>query len=219
MNVILTSDFPATPTSEIVDRVRATAAAPRIAWVASYTDTDGGVFGEARRQFQRLGFEGVECVDIDQDRDDVQIAYLHEFDVIYLSGGDPVRFRYNAIRSGLAGRLRQCLAGNRLVVAAGGGSLLLTPNVSLVRLDEEPVDRVLAERPRFDALGAVSYELLPHSNRRDATFLDRVRAYSSAVPNDIVCLSDGGAMFCSGRDTYTGVGPIARYRKGNIIES
>src|SRR5262245_3496097 len=143
MNVILTSDFPSSAHPNVVGRMRAAAPRPRIAWVAP--DTAGGHthFDHAATRFAELGFDHLEYCDIDEERDDVQLAYLYEFDIVYLSGGDPLRFRFNMLRTGLSGRLRQCVTLDRLIVAASGGSLLLTPNVSLYRLQSESVDAVL----------------------------------------------------------------------------
>jgi peptidase E len=218
MNLIFTSDFPATEISQVVAQMKAVAPEPRIAWIAPFTDADGTHFDAAERRFREFGLEQLECCDIDEQRDDVQIAYLHEFDIIFLSGGDPVRFRYNAIRAGLAGRLRQCAAMGRLIVTASGGSLLLTPNVSLFRLQTESVDEVLATRGRYDGLATVAYELLPHMERWDAAFLDKVRQYSEHVDNDIVALADDGALFYVGPNTFEQVGKTRRYRNGTLME-
>jgi peptidase E len=219
MNLILTSDFPSTPTPQIVERLRAVAGNPRIAWIPPFSDAEGTFFADARARFGALGFDQLELVDIDEDRDDVQIAYLHEFDIIYLSGGDPVRFRYNAMRAGLAGRLRQCAAIGRTVIGASGGALLLTPNVSLYRLQHESVSDVVATRARFDALGGVDYELLPHAGTWDEAFMNKLRAYSDAIDSDIVALADGAAMIHSLEGAVQPVGSIIRYRKGTIIEA
>ena len=219
MNLILTSDFPATPNDRIVACMHAVGDDPRIAWIPPFTDAGGTDFREATEQFGALGFSQLECVDIDEDRDQVQIAYLHEFDIVYLSGGDPVRFRYNAIRSGLSGRLRPVLAAGRLVIGAGEGALLLTPNVSLFRLQSESIEDVLAARGRFDALAAVDYEFLPHLNRRDAAFLTRVGEYSRAADHDIIGLADGGALFNADGRLREISGSITRFRKGHIIDS
>ncbi len=217
MNLILTSDFPSTANVAVVDRIRAVAAAPRIAWIPPSTDRDGGQFAEAGRRFGEAGFTELEHLDIDEDLDQVQLAYLHEFDVIYLSAGDPVRFRYNAIRAGLAGRLRQCVSHGRLIVAASGGALLLTPNVSLFRLESESVEEVLATRGRFGAIGAVSYEVLPHVSRRETAFIDKVRRYSDEAATDVVALADGAALFATSPDAFEHVGMVTRYRRGEII--
>jgi peptidase E len=217
MNLILTSDFPATAPAAIVERITAVAPEPRIAWIPPFTDQDGGRFAEAGRLFSAAGLDQLEYLDIDEDLDQVQLAYLHEFDVIYLSGGDPVRFRYNAIRAGLAGRLRQCAGLGRLIVGASGGASLLTPNVSLFRLQTESVEEVLATRGRFSALGVVAFELLPHADRLDATFLDKVRRYTEESEIDVVAVADGGAIFPTSPDEFDHVGTVTRYRRGEII--
>jgi peptidase E len=218
MNIILSSDFPATVNPRIVETLRSVSAAPRIAWIPDHTDHTGGTFRTAQQAFGALGLHDLELVDIDEDRDEVQLAYLHEYDVIYLTGEDPLRMRFNANRSGLSGRLRQCAAAGRLIIGASGGALLLTPNVSLLRLQQEPLDTVLEARSRFEALHAVPYEVAPHANRWTADAMARVREYSNHVDHDVVALEDGSAMFHGSAESAAADGRIARYRKGNIIE-
>jgi peptidase E len=212
MNIILTSDFPSSAHPKVVERIRAVGREPRIAWIAP--DTEGGQkhFDEARARFAALGFTQLEYCDIDQHRDDVQLAYLHEFDVVYLSGGDPVRFRYSMFRAGLGGRLRQCVAAGKLIVAASGGSLLLTPNVSLFRLQSESVDDVLATRSGYDALAAVRYELLPHVNRLDSVMIEKVRRYAEKVENDVIGIADGDAVCHAAPDRFEQTGEVVRFR-------
>ena len=218
MNLILTSDFPVTPNAKVVSALQAQGTEPRIAWIPPHTEGSAEAFAIAKQQFGALGLNAVECLDIDEDRDEVQIAYLHEFDVVFLSAGDAVRFRYNAIRSGLSGRLRQCAAAGRVIAAAGGGALLLTPNVSVMRLEDETVDAVLATRGRLDALGAVDYEMLPHRDRWAEHVRERVRAYSAVIDHDVVALADGSAIFHMNGAPPATDGNLTRYRKGTIIE-
>ena len=219
MQLILTSDFPNTANTRVADALRRTSDDPRVAWIPAATEGSASLFAIAQERFRAAGVAQLEHVDIDEDLDQVQIAYLHEFDIVFLAAGDAVRFRYNAIRSGMAGRLRQCLHAGRLIVGAGGGALLLTPNVSLARLHEDAVEGVLATRGRFDALGAVPYELLPHANRSNAGIVEKARAYSEHVEHDVIALADGGAIFHRGDGDFSIDGTITRYRKGQIIEA
>jgi peptidase E len=214
MNLILTSDFPRSAPSAVIDRLRAHHASPRIAWIAP--DTPGGLthFDLARERFAALGFDQLEHCDIDQDKDEVQLAYLYEFDIVYLSGGDPVLFRYNMLRAGLGGRLRQAASAGRLIVAASGGAMLLTPNVSLHRLLSEPLDTVMETRGRFDTLGAVPYEVLPHINRSEPEFLERVREYSARIAHDIIGIADGGAVFPAAGGSFAHAGEVVRFHRG-----
>jgi peptidase E len=214
MNVILTSDFPSTAHPRVVERMKAVAAQPRIAWVAPDTADGHAHFDRATERFAELGFGQIEYCDIDQEKDEVQLAYLYEFDIVYLSGGDPIRFRYNMLRTGLSGRLRQCVALDRLIVAASGGALLLTPNVSLYRLQSESLEEVLDTRGRYDGMSALPYEVLPHVNRWDDAFLDKVARYSAKVENDIIALADGAAVFPETAHAFDYVGDVVRYRQG-----
>jgi peptidase E len=215
MRLVLTSDYPASADERVSRLLRASHPDPRIAWVSERTDA--AAFATAREQFAALGFSNLEAVDIDEDLDQVQIAYLHEFDAVLVTAEDAVRLRYNALRSGLSGRLRQSAAAGALLLTAGWGGALLTPNVSLWRLQFEDAGAVIATRGRFDALGAVDYELLPHAARWDGAVEARVLEYSAAVEHDILAVADGGAVFhLDGAAETTGV--AARYRKGQIIK-
>lgn len=219
MNLILTSDFPSAPLGEVVERIRAQTSNPRIAWIPPSTAIHRQHFPDAQRRFATLGFPEVESVDIDEDRDDVQLAYLYEFDTIVLADGDAVRLRYSAIRAGLAGRLRQCAQAGRLIIATGGAAQLFTPNVSACRLANESVAAVLADRARYDGLTAVAYELVPHPIAAEEALVDKFRDYSHAVENDVLLLGPGSAIFPAGAAAFHSTGTITRYRKGQIINS
>jgi hypothetical protein len=214
MNVILTSDFPAAAHPLVVERMKAVAPQPRIAWVAAETAGGHAQFDQAAARFRELGLDQPEYCDIDEQKDEVQLAYLYEFDIVCLSGVNPLVFRYNMLRTGLSGRLRQCASLERLIVTASGGSLLLTPNVSLYRLQSESVEAVLETRGRFDGMSAVAYEVLPHLNRWDREFLDKVSDYSSRIDNDVIGVPDGAAVFAETEHAFGYVGAVVRYRQG-----
>jgi dipeptidase E len=212
MNLILTSDFPSTRSEAVIDRMRSGRTKPRIAWIPPFADTER--FLRAKEQFGVYGFDGLEYCDMSTEADEYRLFRLEECDILYLSGGDPIRFRHNILRAGFSERLRHCLAVGRLVVAASGGSLQLTKNVSLFRLQDAAIDDVYASRGEYEALGLVEYELLPHLNRLDPGFLEKVRQYSERVDHDIVALTDGAALLHSSRDDYQCVGQAAIFRKG-----
>jgi peptidase E len=117
----------------------------------------------------------------------------YDCDVIYLTGGNPIGFRRNVIRAGLAGPPLQYLTTGRTVVAASGGSMLLTKNVSLFRLLDMALDEVFENRDEYQALGVVGYEILPHLNRVARSFLETVCRYSERVDHDVIGLADGAS--------------------------
>jgi peptidase E len=159
----------------------------------------------------------LEYCDIDEEPNESQLAVLDEYDVVYLTGDDPVVFRRNIRQHGLAERLRACLRAGRLLVAASGGAMQLTKNVSLFRLLSATVDDVVGAHAGHDGLSMVGYEMLPHLNRLDASFLEKVRRYSELLPHDVVALEDGAAMIHAGAGSLRCSGRGVRFRRG--IES
>lgn len=213
MNLAITSDFPSSANDAVLLRIRQAAANPRVAWVPPLTSAGRERFPAAQAQFRSLGISTVEFCDIDEQPDERQLSQLDRYDAVYFTGGDPLVFRRNIERSGISGAIEKCLAAGRLIVAASGGAMQFTQNLSLYRLLSEPFDTVMAERNRYAGLGIVSYELLPHLNRLDAEFLDNVQRYSERIPCDIVALEDGAAMIHTEADARC-VGRGMRFRGG-----
>ena len=104
MPLALTSDFPATPNEAVFGSMRARGKRPRIAWIPPYTDTGRERFIRAKEQFAAHGFTEIEYRDIDETPDQALLHQLVGYDVLYLTGGDPLRFRRNIARVDLGPR-------------------------------------------------------------------------------------------------------------------
>jgi len=221
LNLALTSDLPSTANQAVFEFMRIRHPNPRIAWIPPFTSVGRERFSAAKGQFATFGFSNLEYCDIDEEPNETQLAALDQYDVIYLSGGDPIQFRKNILRSELSPYLQQSLVAGCLLVGASGGTMQLTRNVSLFRLISTPLHRVLAERHEFDALGIVEYEILPHVNRLESSFLEKVRCYSEQIDHDVLGLVDGAALLYKNSDDYLCVGQVTRFRKGevNLIEA
>lgn len=214
MRLVLSSDFPSIKSEDVVGLIREVGPNPRIAWVAPSTSSAQARFPLATVGFRSFGFTDIELVDADSEPSDPNVSLLDHYDVVYLTGGDPIIFRRNLRRSGLAKNLQEFAAAGRLVVGASGGAMQLTSNVSLFRLLSDSVEDVNASRSEYDGLGLVGYEILPHLNRHDAAFLEKVRQYSELVEHDIVALEDGAAVVADSESTYKSLGQGARFYRG-----
>ena len=214
MPLVLSSDFPSTKSEDVVSLIRTAGLNPRIAWLAPSTSSAQARFPLATVGFRASGFTDIELVDADAEPGDPGASLLDHFDVVYLTGGDPVIFRQNLRRSGLAKGLRAFAAEGRLIVGASGGAMQLTRNVSLFRLLSASVEEVIASRAEFDGLGLVDYEVLPHLNRHDDAFLEKVRQYSELVEHDIVALDDGSAVVADTASNYRSLGQGVRFYRG-----
>ena len=213
LNLALTSDFPSTTNHAVVARIQSSGPSPRVAWVAPSSSAGRAHLPTAQAVFRALGVEHLEYCDIDDEPNAAQFDLLDRYDVVYLTGGDPILFRQNIRRTGFRERLREFIAAGRLVVGASGGAMQLTMNVSLFRLQSAPVDAVVANRAEFEGLCTVGYEILPHLNRHDASFLEKVQRYSELISHDIVALDDGAALVCddSGSRSF---GEAVRFTRG-----
>jgi peptidase E len=216
MKLVLTSDFPSTDNDRIFAWMRDTTARPRIAWIPPFTDIGHKRFAQAQTHFAAHGFDRLEYCDIDEQINLIQLSQLAAYDIIYLTGGDPITFRRNILHSGLSAQLQQYMGAGRLVIAASGGSMQLTQNVSLFQLLSGTIDEVLADRANYQALGLVAYEVLPHLNTYSPTFREQVRRYSERVEHDIIGLQDGAAVFHTSRDDYHCVGRVQRFHNGVV---
>lgn len=214
LNIILTSDFPSTANQAVFECMRGGSPRPKIAWIPPFTRIGRERFPVAQELFESYGFSDLEYCDIDEEPDEGQLARLDEYDVVYLTGGDPIGFRQNILRAGLPPRLRRCLAVGRLIVGASGGSMQLTRNVSLFRLLTTTLEEVLANRGAYEALGVVGYELLPHLNRFEPPFLETVRRYSERVAHDVIALADGAAVLHTSAEDCRCIGEAVRFRNG-----
>ncbi len=173
-------------------------------------------FPVAPELFAIHGFSELEYCDIDQEPNKERLSNLDQYDVIYLTGGDPIGFRRNILRAELPARLRQYLAAGGLIVAASGGSMQLAKNLSLFRLLTVPFHEVLVTRGEYEALGFVEYEILPHLNRFESSFVETVRRYSERVTHDVIALADGTALLHLNRDEFKCLGQVTRFRNGLV---
>ena len=218
MKLILTSDFPAKGNDEIFRYLKTQHANPSIAWIPPFTDAARERFSKACEIFRSQGFPNLAYCDIDQEMDPAQLENLGDYDVVYLTGGDPIIFRRQILRSGLSYYLRQFLQNDGVLIAASGGSMQLTKNLSLFRLHTASLSETLAARDEFEALSVVDYELLPHYNRFGEDFIAKVRQYSEHVDHEIVALNDGAALIHASSSEYDCIGTMIRFRNGKATE-
>jgi dipeptidase E len=203
LNLALTSDFPSTPSEAVAARLRVAATVPRVAWVAPQSSLATRTrFLAAQLAFRSLGVDRLEYCAIDSGEESMQ---LDQYDAIYLTGGDPLLFQRNIQRNNLASQMRDFIASSRLVVASSGGAMQLTINVSLFRLQTSTLDEVLGNLVSYEGLSIVPFEVLPHLNRHDDIFLEKVRLYSEFIPHSILALADGAAVvYVDGAPAITG---------------
>ena len=215
--LVLTSDFPSTPSPEIVQLIRSRSPEPSIAWVPPQTSSGREHLQQAKIDFAALGLGGLHYCDIDKEPNERQLASLSDYDVIYLSGGDPLAFCRSAAQVQLPRRLNAYLEEGGFVLAASGGAMFLTSDVSVFRLQTEDVSSVLNRQGRAQAAGIVPYEFLPHLNRLSSAFLEKVRTYSRGTSCEVIAVNDGGALIHTSAQESRIIGNGRKFVKGGAF--
>lgn len=215
LNLVLTSNLPSLPIEAVYQLMRQTEEQPRIAWIPPFKDIGNKHFAAAKRLFEAHGFDRLESFSIDGGETE-SLSRIEDYDVIYLSGGDPIRFRASLLQSNLATHLRDCIDTGKVIVASSGGSMQLTQNVSVFRLLNLEVEQVIAQLNEYEALGVVPYEFLPHLNVHGESFLEKVRQYSRGISHPVIGIVDGGALMHKSRDQYQITGRASIYRHGDV---
>ena len=215
MNLSLTSNLPTTPIKAVYELMRRAGDHPRVAWIPPSEDDGQERFVKARMLFETHGFDRLEYISIGGNRSE-RTTRLAEYDIVYLSGGDPIRFRSNLIQASLDAELRNCIGAGKLIVASSGGSMQLTKNISVFRLIEFEVDEVIDQWSQYEALDIVPYEFLPHLNLHSESFLEKVRLYSQAIDHPVIGVEDGGALVHKSSNQYEVIGQASIFRHGDV---
>lgn|GEM_PF-2414775 len=215
MNLFLTSNLPSIPIEAVYQLMRQTGEQPRIAWIPPCKDIGNKRFVAAKKLFEAHGFIRLESFSMGGGGTESSTR-IEDYDIIYLSGGDPIKFRANLLQSNLTTHLQNCIDHGKMIVASSGGSMQLTQNISVFRLINLEVEQVIEQRNAYEALGVVPYEFLPHLNAHDESFVEKVRQYSQAISHPVIGVEDGGALMHKSRDKYQLIGRASIFRLGDV---
>ena len=198
--------LPATANDTVYSRLSERGACPRVACGSSLYGDGCAQLPQAKSVFRSVRHLGPSYCGVDEVPDERQLRCLDQLQTSCITGGQPpadfARTSFGVeCQSGLSisdrrssngGRQRRCHA-------------VYEQRLSLFRLLSSTVDEVVEEHEEYAALGMVDYELLPHLNRHDSAFLEKVRRYSNGCRHDIVALDDGASGRCSLRGTHPDV--------------
>ncbi len=210
MHVVLTSNFPRPGNEAVAAVLRKELGVSRIAWASGDPALSG--FADACAQFAAIGFADL----VTAPHEHASPSPPNSSTALYLSGGDPLTFAASLAGTPLARWIVEAHDDARVLIGASGGAMQLTRNLSLFRLSRLDLDTAMAERAQHPGLGLVPVEMLPHFDRHDALFREKVRRYSERVDHDIWCLDDGTAIVWSAIGGINPIGRVTRLCKGRF---
>lgn len=153
-----------------------------------------------REWFLRAGFACCDFVDIEFE----DSAKLAQYDVIYLSGGNPFYLLLQLTKSKASDRLRTLAEQGKVIVGTSAGAMVLADTIEHVnRLNViagyENMD--LDELTGYSAVGLTDTKIVPHYNRclqANPSFEMELRQLESDRRIRLKRLSDGEAIVIHG---------------------
>ena len=148
----------------------------------------------------KLSVYGLECEFFWLGQDENQ--KLHEYDVIYICGGN-VFYLLQVIKQCCAEQVLRSVAKEKVVVGVSAGSLIMQKDLELIR---DLIPR-MNKRVKLKDLTALditnNIEHLPHKTRYigiiDA-FEKRVKTYERKAGHKVICLEDGQGIIIDGEN-------------------
>ncbi len=155
---------------------------------------DKGWLIDNLKEFQELGWEELDIVDISAlDKDDVH-ARFRSADILALGGGNTFHLMHWLAQTGLKESMRDFLIA-KVYVGISAGSMVATANLILSdskRLYQEytgPADRI-------DGLGLVDFHLRPHFNSPEFpdVIIENLQEIAGAIKEPIYAIDDNTAI-------------------------
>ncbi len=191
----------------------------KIAYIPSGGDKDRQYFQNICEHYKKLGFEDFLFFDLDDEYDPTKIDELLACHIIHLSAGDPIYFNQNIKRRNFVRVLRNFVDQGGILVGVSGGSLQLTKTVAIYKAFIGNLDGITYEDYEgLFGLNLVDFEFLPHFNRWNQGFIDKVKSYSAKFSCLIFACRDGDGIVVNDTEIEF-VGDIVKIENGILISS
>ncbi|MBM6618763.1 Type 1 glutamine amidotransferase-like domain-containing protein [Bacillus suaedaesalsae] len=149
---------------------------------------------EAKKQFQSMGICYVDFVDVELD----EPSKLEQYDVIYLTGGNPFYLLEQMKKTGADIIIKRKAEEGTILIGVSAGSLVLGPHLQIVK----HFTPQLIENVKLCSLNAINlykFPIMPHYDREDVfpgdlTIEDRIVKYEEQSGEDVVRLKDEEAL-------------------------
>jgi dipeptidase E len=121
---------------------------------------------------------------------------LAQYDVFHFSGGNTLETLNYYRQAGWERFFSSLAQGEKLFIGHCGGAVLLSSNVSWIRLRIEDIGTVLDDFATYRGLELVNFEFIPHYNRfqKDKNFLKKLVEYSIGINHSIYLCRDGDGL-------------------------
>ncbi|MCA0174113.1 Type 1 glutamine amidotransferase-like domain-containing protein [Bacillus sp. RAR_GA_16] len=164
----------------------------QVGYIPSTEDKRKQYFQTKVQYYQDYGVTNFLYFDLYSEFNSLKIKDLLQCDMIHLSAGNPVDFGNAMTHRGMDKILVEYVQNGGIIVGVSGGGVLLGESVNLFQLFIDD-DKQSSETLQF-----VDFEFLPHYNRWNEDFKQKVREYSERKRKKIVCVNDGDGLMVDG---------------------
>lgn len=209
MKVILYSNEVIPPKMRVDQHLYSTKENVRIVFLPIMVDeeTKRKHYDIVQNYYTEIGIEEIQYIDLTKKASKNILSTVKEYEVFHFSGGNTLETLVFFKESGVDAFLKSLMTMDKIFIGHCGGAVLLSSNASWIRLRTEDIDEVLTNHPRYQALGLVNFEFIPHYNRfkKEKEFIKKVVEYSIGIPTPIYTCKDGdGLIVKDGNITFFG---------------
>lgn len=161
----------------------------KIGYIPSTEDKEKKYFHIKKQYYHMYGVENILFFDLYSEFDPTKIDELVSCDIIHLSAGDPIAFRKALKERSIDQVLKDNFTNGGTIVGVSGGAVQLGKSTKLFHLfigSNEESD--------IDALGLVDFEYLPHYNRWNEDFKEKVKDYVQSTGTIVYAGNDGDGI-------------------------
>lgn len=164
----------------------------KVGYIPSTEDKRKQYFQTKVQYYQDYGVTNILYFDLYTEFNSLKIKELLQCDIIHLSAGNPIDFSNAMNLRGMNKVLEEYLQSGGIIVGVSGGGVLLGDSVNLFQLFIDDYKK------SSHTLQFVDFEFLPHYNRWNEDFKQKVRQYSERKKKKIVCVNDGDGLIVEG---------------------
>ncbi len=161
----------------------------KIGYIPSTEDKEKKYFHIKKQYYHMYGVENILFFDLYSEFDPTKIDELVSCDIIHLSAGDPIAFRMALKERSIDQVLKDYYTNGGTIVGVSGGAVQLGKSTKLFHLFIGS-----NEQSDIDALGLVDFEYLPHYNRWDDAFKEKVKDYVQTTGTIVYAGNDGDGI-------------------------
>ncbi|MFK3959211.1 Type 1 glutamine amidotransferase-like domain-containing protein [Guptibacillus hwajinpoensis] len=160
-----------------------------MSYIPSTEDKEKIYFNSKVNYYRNYGIENIMFFDLYSEFEPTKIEDLLSSDIIHLSAGNPLEFSRALNHRHMNHVLLDYYYRGGILVGVSGGAVQFGRSTKLFQMFTGTTSEVL-----FQTLGLVDFEFLPHYNRWNTDYKNKVWEYAKTTGTTIYAANDGDGI-------------------------